>query len=120
MTIPTQSPWNSSHLERPREPREIAKAGQRRKCHIIELSECPSGTQAGQRGKCNRIDLSECFSITQWGAMSNAWAHSSGIRLTTLWQSRYVMSYEIGTGGALVAFQTKLLDCRRATPTCYP
>ena len=40
MTIPTENPWNSSHLEHPREPREIARAGQRRKCHIIDLSEC--------------------------------------------------------------------------------
>ena len=40
MTIPTQKPWNSSQLEHPREPRETAKAGQRRKCHIIDLSKC--------------------------------------------------------------------------------
>ena len=40
MTIPTENPWNSSHLEHPREPREIVEAGPRRKCHIIDLSEC--------------------------------------------------------------------------------
>jgi hypothetical protein len=38
--IPTENPWNSSHLEHPREPRETAEAGQRRKCHIIDLLEC--------------------------------------------------------------------------------
>jgi len=37
MAIPTHNPRHSSHLEQPREPRETAKAGQRRKCHIIDL-----------------------------------------------------------------------------------
>ena len=60
MAIPTQDPWNSSHLEHPRESCETAKAGQRRKCHIIELAERSSVYEAGQRGKCNRIELSEC------------------------------------------------------------
>ena len=39
MAIPAQDPWNSSHLEHPRESCEPVKAGQRRKCHIIELSD---------------------------------------------------------------------------------
>jgi hypothetical protein len=42
VTIPTENPWNSSPSERPREPRETVKAGQRRKCHIIDLLECSS------------------------------------------------------------------------------
>ncbi len=67
MTIPAQYPWNSSQFGYPREPRETAKAGQRRKCHIIELSECPSVTQAGQRRKCNRIELSDYPDIAQAG-----------------------------------------------------
>ena len=60
MTIPTHNPRNSSHLEHPREPRETAKAGQRRKCHIIDLFECSRAGKAGQRRKCHIIDLSEC------------------------------------------------------------
>ncbi len=60
VTIPTHNPWNSSHLEHPREPRGPAEAGQLRKCNRIDLSECPGVTQAGQRRKCNRIDLFEC------------------------------------------------------------
>ena len=67
MTILPQNPWNSSHLEHPREPRDTAKAGQRRKCHIIDLSECPSVAQAGQRRKCHIIDLSDYSSIAQAG-----------------------------------------------------
>ena len=65
MAIPTQDPWNSSHSEYPREPRETAKAGQRRKCHIIELAERSSIAKAGQHKKCNRIDLAECPSVAQ-------------------------------------------------------
>jgi hypothetical protein len=40
VTIPTENPWNSSQLEYSREPRDSAEAGQRRKCHIIDLLEC--------------------------------------------------------------------------------
>ncbi len=59
MAIPTQDPWNSSHLEHPREPRDTAKAGQRRKCHIIELAERSSTPEAGQHEKCHIIELAE-------------------------------------------------------------
>ena len=67
MAIPTQDSWTSAHLEHPRESCEPVKAGQRRKCHIIDLAECSSIPEAGQRRKCNRIDLSECPSIAQAG-----------------------------------------------------
>ena len=63
--IPTQEPWNSSHLEHPRESCEPVKAGQRRKCHIIDLAECSSILEAEQRGKCNRIGLSERPGVAQ-------------------------------------------------------
>ena len=59
MAIPTQDPWNSSHVEHPRESCEPVKAGQRRKCHIIDLADCSSIPEAGQRRKCHIIDLAE-------------------------------------------------------------
>ena len=48
MAIPTQDPWNSSYLEHPRESCEPVKAGQRRKCHIIELAERSGIPEEGQ------------------------------------------------------------------------
>jgi hypothetical protein len=91
VTILPQYPWNSSHWERPRGPRDtaeagqrrqcnridsaeypsVAQAGQRRKCHRIDLAECPSVAQAGQRRKCNRIDLSECRIVIRLGPQSS-------------------------------------------------
>ncbi len=63
MAIPTQDTGNSPHLEHPRESCESVKAGQRKKCHIIELAEHSSIPEAGQHKKCNRTDLVERSSI---------------------------------------------------------
>jgi len=80
VAIATQDPWNSSPLEHPREPRETVNAGQRRKCHIIELAECSSIPEAGQRRKCNRIDLSECCIVSPLGSTSSSRNRWPGLR----------------------------------------
>jgi hypothetical protein len=80
VTIPTQTPWNPSHLERPRGPRDTAEAGQRRKCNRIELSERSSVAQAGQRRKCNRIDLSERRIVLRLGPQSSNAYRDPGLR----------------------------------------
>ena len=72
MAIPTQDSWTSAHLEHPRESCEPVKAGQRRKCHIIDLAECLRIPEAGQRRKCHIIDLSECPGVAQAGQYRQA------------------------------------------------
>jgi len=52
--------------------------------------------------------------------MPTALPQSTGKLLTTFWQGGYVAIHKIGTVNAMGAFQTKLLDLRQATLTCYP
>ena len=58
--ILTQHPSKSPQLETSGESRDSAKAGQRRKCHIIDSFECNRVSQAGHPGQCHRIDPFEC------------------------------------------------------------